>query len=350
MLATKIIYGIYNSVKNILKSAYNFLTNFSGWYKDNLLAIKENFAEIKYRFHNLSESNLKLGIYHLTQQNLTDAVIRFKLIDKFIKPGDNLANYWLGWSYFLKNDINKALYHLGRAGKEDNVGLEYFARNYSNCQEIPEAIWQQYRNIIADKWANINILENKETYLPSLFAQYILKNINNLPDNYNILEISTSIGMIGGEMRKRFPENFTLTGIEASENMLDIIKANNSFNDKIYDYLIHSSSQNFVANYSNIQTPEKKFDIVISFLGLSFTSTPDKYLNFIYSILRYDGYVAICFAAGSTTLYSTKKKEFVFDRATIEDSVTAEKLSLLEFREVILGINNKYYIYILKKL
>lgn len=315
-----------------------------------LLIIKENFTEIKYKFNNLSKANLNLGVHHLMQLNLTDAVIRFKLIDKLIDPSNEQANYWLGWSYFLKNNNDKALYHLNRAGKEDNIGLQAFIVDYANYSEVPADIWQQYMDIIAKKWSKINIIEDKEIHLSSLFAQCVLRNIDDLPNDYHIFEMGTNIGVIGIELRKRFPGNFTLSGIEASKNMLSTTEQLTYSDKYVYDHLICDSIQNFTDNDLSAQLLRKKANIVISFLGFGFTKKLEQYLDFIFSILEYNGYIAFCFAAESATSYSMKKKQFVFDKNTIDIFLATKKLVLLEFKEVKLGINNKYYIYILKKL
>lgn len=85
-----------------------------------LLKILEN---LRYKLSNLVESNLDLGAYHLRCRNYNNAIFRFKLVDKFLDPDNKLANYCLGWSYFIKQDYKQAINCLTKSAEADEVGL-----------------------------------------------------------------------------------------------------------------------------------------------------------------------------------------------------------------------------------
>lgn len=348
MLVTKIISGTYSSIKKTIKFTYNFFFDLPNLYRQQSLKIKDYFADIKYKLNNLAKVNLELGVYHLYKYNLNDAIIRFKLVDKFFKPGDLEANYWLGWTYFLKNNTNKAIHHLKEAVDEDKLGLMSFIKDTNNVSEIPEKIQQQYRDIIAIKWHYNTDFGSKKIYHPLQFIQRTLEQITYLPDNYRILEIGCNTGLIGAEIVKRFPDNLELIGIETSSKMIDIIRINEQEqNKRIYDQLLHSSLQNFIDNYSHLTA--NKFDIVVSFCGLNFTKTLDHYLAYIYSILNDLGYLAIYLPIGAKTLYSNEIKEFKLSVENVENYAIRNGLNLLFNEKLMLGINNKYSIFIFNK-
>lgn len=348
MIGSKILYGIYNSIKNGIISIFYFIRNFKEWYSIKLADFKNYINDFKFRFSNLSESNFELGMYHLYRQNLNDAIFRFKLIDKFFAPNDQRANYWLGWTYFLKNKLEKAIYHLEKSKDFDFINLKDFIQNYLNYNEVPPKIWQQYRNLTAENYFKDNFL-NDNINLPQVFIQKTLEKISNLPDNYSILEIGSNIGLIGNEIQKRFPDNFTLTGIESSEKMLELMSLYYT-DPQLYDHIIAATLQDFIIKSSNKEADNPKFDMIISFYGLTFSKELKNYFQYITTLLNAGGYFSLCIPTSNNTNFSLKRKEFIFNPAEIKDIILTSKLNLLYSEELILGNNNKCSIFICKKL
>jgi tetratricopeptide (TPR) repeat protein len=341
MLGTRMICGIYAGSKRGIKSCYYAIRNLPFWYKSKIKEFKYYIATFKYRLSHLSETNLELGMHHLHKQNINDAIIRFTLVDKFLNPNDRLANYWLGWCYFLKNNYKKAIYHLQKASYSDQVKLGQFLENYSNYVEIPAEIWRQYRDFTAQYYPTS--FRSDTINLPYSFIQKTMDKIVALPDSYSILELNSNIGLAGYEIRKRFPDSFTLTAIENSSAMNDLV---NLYYPKlnIYDQLINSPVKDFLHNTQN------KFDVILSFCGLSFTKDLKHYFECIYNISNNDGYFAFCLPVSKKTELSLKRKEFVFNSEEIKAAIDLSKFTTLGVNELSLGINNKYSIFICRKL
>jgi len=338
MLATKIIIGIYSTTTSGIKYVYNFIIDTPAWYRQNLLKIKEYIEDFKYKIKNLREANFKLGLYHLGKLNLNDAIIRFKLIDKFFNKGDVQANYQLGWCYFLKNNFQKASRHLKKAGAADSAQLGAFIENYSTYSEIPAAILQQSRDFLVNSKSYFDRFQDDKLYLPTVFVQETLDKISDLPDDYEILEINSGVGLVGVEIRKRLPDYFKLTGIEVSNKMLEVARLNN----EVYDELLNTSLTSFAQ-------VSLKFDIILSLNGLISARDFKSYLGDVNLLLADGGYFAFCLVAPAKNFNPLKAKEYLYISDEIKEACELNNFILLGVNELKLGINNKYYIYIYRK-
>ncbi|MEG8230918.1 tetratricopeptide repeat protein, partial [Candidatus Rickettsia tasmanensis] len=175
----------------------------------------------KYKFSHLAETNYQLGLDHLYRGNLNDALLRFKLVDKFFNPNDSKVYYQLGWVYFLKNNYRQAIEYLEKSNEKYKPIFINFLKNYKDITEIPQEICGKYRDLTAQYYPTI-FNNDKNIHLLYRFVNEALKQISDLPDNYSILELGSNIGLVGYEIQKRFPESFTLTGVEVSALMNEL--------------------------------------------------------------------------------------------------------------------------------
>ena len=102
--------GIFSKLVDYIKAGFAFVLRIPNLLKDQFFAIRENAARLRYNLKNFTETNINLGIYHLNNQNYNDAIFRFILVDKFLRPNDPFVNYWTGWAYFLKKNIRKRFF------------------------------------------------------------------------------------------------------------------------------------------------------------------------------------------------------------------------------------------------
>jgi predicted TPR repeat methyltransferase len=341
MLGSSIVIRIYNAIKNLVKNCYQFIFNSPQWIKTQIASFKAYIDDVRYKFHHIRDTNIELGIEHLYKRNLNDALIRFFLVNKFFAKGDEEANYWLGWVYLLKNNYAKAIEYLKLGRRFDVVSLGEFLENYQNYKEIPEDVWHQYRELVSSYYEE-RFTDSEKQNLYEIFVQKTLSQIKELPDYYNILELGSNIGALGYEARKRFPDSFTLTGVECSNSMnaLSLIYYSNN---KIYDQLMELSIKEFM-HESN-----KSFDVILSLCGFAFTKELTQYLHYVYTILNDSGFFALCLPADDITKISLERLEYVFNQQDVERAIVDSKLVLLSTEKLSLGINKKYSIFICKK-
>lgn len=341
MFGSRVVVSAYNSLKDKLKLCYQGITNFPRWYQRKILIFIHYFVDLKYKVKHIKETNLNLGLEHLHKNNLNDAILRFKLVEKFFAPKDPEANYWLGWTYFLKNNYTKALAHLLQSFEADQVKLGVFLQNYQNLTEIPQPIWRQYRNLTAPYYADKFYNHNK-LHLPYTFINKTITAITNLPDTYRILELGSNVGLIGYEVRKRFPDYFTVTGVESAKAM-NILAPLYYTNLNIYDQLIEASIPDFLQENSD------KYDVILSWNSLSFTKDLTKYFTLIYSSASPLGYFAFCLPIATAPSFSIGGKEFISTIEEINSALTQAKFIILSNEELELEKKSRYYMVVCKK-
>ncbi|WP_395476812.1 methyltransferase domain-containing protein [Rickettsia endosymbiont of Pantilius tunicatus] len=331
-----------SKIKDKIKHFCLTIINIPNFIKNKILEFKKYLNDCKYKMNHLSETNYELGLEHLYRGNLNDALLRFKLVDNFFSPNDSRVYYQLGWTYFLKNDYPKAIKYLEKSNEKYKTIFINFLKNYKNATEIPVEIWVKYRDLTAKNYPSI-FNNDKNIHLPYRFINESLKQITDLPDDYSILELGSNIGLVGYELEKRFPESFTLTAVEIS-NLMNDIQEEYYANLKIYDQIYNVSISEFLKQNSN------KFDIILSFCGLTFTKDLSAYFNVIYSSLNKDGYFSLCLPTNPNTHFSVKRKEFIFNLNEINNFLQKNNFVILTSEEIILAENNKYGIIVCKKL
>ena len=119
---------IYNFLKKLISSCYHFIINIPNWYKTKNKFCKAYISDFHNRLNNLSTTNLDHGIYHLNKLQLNDAILRFKLVTKFLDKENKVEHYWLGWCYFLKNNYEQASSHLAQADNTCEILLKDFVK------------------------------------------------------------------------------------------------------------------------------------------------------------------------------------------------------------------------------
>jgi len=328
-------------IKDKIKQYFLAIINIPNTIKNKITQFKNYLKDCRYKMNHLSETNYELGLDHLYRGNLNDALLRFKLVDKFFNPHDSKTYYQLGWTYFLKNNYSKAIEYLEKSNEKYKTIFINFLRNYKSANEVPQEIWGKYRDLTAKYYPNI-FNNDKNIHLPYRFVNDTMKQISDLSDNYSILELGSNIGLAGYEVEKRFPEGFTLTGVEISKLMTELQDTYYT-NLKIYDRIYDISINEFLKQNSN------KFDIILSFCGLTFTNDLGTYFSLIYSSLNEEGYFALCLPTAATTQFSVKRKEFIFNPKDINNVLQKNNFAVLALNEIILAENNKYSIIICKK-
>lgn len=86
---------------NIAEKLKENSSKFSKFMGEKFELAQEEFSNIKEKCNNLLETNLELGLKHLENGHLPEAIFRFRFINKFW-PNCFDAYYHLAYSLFLK--------------------------------------------------------------------------------------------------------------------------------------------------------------------------------------------------------------------------------------------------------
>lgn len=332
--------NIFSSMKNVIKSCLSGITQIPSWFKQQLFCLFNDIKNIRYSLKNLASSNMDLGIYHMQNGNFRDAIFRFKLVKRFFEPGNKIVRYRLGWVYFLKQDHKNAVIQLAKAEQEDEVNLLAFIKSIDSAQYIPSNIYSLYRDLTAQLF--IDKFNSNVVNIPKNLVLELNTNITDLPENYDILELGSNVGLLGNELQKRMQEQCSITAVETSSRMLEL--QNLYFPDRqLYDAIIHNPIGEFLENNS------KQYDIITSLDGLTFAKNLQETFANIFATLKPKGYFACVIGSSTATQLANSCSEFTYNSQKISVLLHDIGFNILSFKEINLEIKNNYAIFICRK-
>lgn len=309
-------------------------------FKKALNNTKERFLNFINKFYNITERNIQLGISHLKRGNISDAIFRFKFVDKFLDKDNKLANYWLGLCYLLNEKPEQATIYFAKAGDNDQLNFLEFTQNINAISSVPSVISSQRRNIKADDF--IDKFDDEEINLPQLLVMQFNKNALDLPQEYDVLELGSNIGILGKELNQRLQGKFNLIGVESSSEMLDI------YNDIYKEQSPYKKVHNVAVDQYLIRNDIKK-DVIFSLDGFSYEVDLSNYLLIIYNLLNLGGYFTFAVRTCTQPKLSINLLEFSYPKDKIIEQLEEIGFKILSFDTFILENKNKYTIFACKK-
>lgn len=327
----------FSSFSAKVKSFFAAILNSPIWVKNQICGLKNEFRNLYYHLNHMASSNMNLGVYHLYKRNYNDAIFRFQMVDRFLDPNNKKANYWLGWCYLLKGDHKKAIVHLTKAEKADDVKLLDFVRSIDKTKTIPEQIYKIHRDITAGSFVDRFFSETKS--LPKEMVMELNNNIDHLPKEYSILELGSNLGSLSFELNKRMQDKMHLTSTEISKELIHL--QSELFTKKSRaDELVESGILEF------FKKNKQKYDVICSLNGFAFDADLSKFFAKTTSILKKSGYFAFAvkLSKGETTLDSDL--EFAYNAKDLSNQLAKAKLQIISSKEISLEIKNNYSIFV----
>jgi hypothetical protein len=330
----KMVAGIFNFFISTIKNIVLGIINIPSVCINKVKEFRDYITNFKYKLSHFAESNFDLGIYHLHNLNLSDAIMRFKLVNRFSSTKNPLVDYWLGFAYYLKNNQVKALGYLEKTSAKESKELQNFLKNISICKEVPFAVWAQYRSLITRRMETASPIFSHENI--ELLVKTILKNIKMLPNDYKILEIGANLGLVGEEVKKRFPDSAFLVGVECGGRMYEELSQDHANYDKTI----------LNTEYEFLNAKKDKFDIILSVCGISYTGDLTRTFVNISHSLNSQGYFAFCVRAAESTGFVLDKKEFCYKEADVLTFLKKSNLNILHKEKLSIEKNNNYLIFL----
>lgn len=323
------IHKIVSKVRNIPLS-----------YNNQKIFFTKQIDILRYKLRNLRQVNIDLGMYHMKMGNFNDAILRFKLIDKFLSPSDPTVLYLLGWCYFYKKNYVQSLSNLLLAKEMDTIGFASFLQSYASVDTIPSGVWQKYRelNVQAEnkKW------ESKNLNIPRLFVKELCNSVEQLPERCQILDLGTSIGFVGSEMNQILSQNYYLTGVEDVEWMTNsdaFLKHDKS----IYNLMHKQTIQEF------LNTDTQQYDIITSLCSFGFSKNLHQYFVQIHRLLKLSGYLAVLLPTAHATKLNIDICSFEYNRSDVEEQLKLAGFEIVSINEWTLNKLSTYTMFIARK-
>ncbi|MBP7190005.1 MAG: methyltransferase domain-containing protein [Rickettsiaceae bacterium] len=330
--------SVAGGVTNTMNSVANLKNFFIEQYQD----LKLHIEKVRTNLDNLKDTNIDLAWYHIKQGNISDALVRFKIIDTLIAPNDKEVFYGIGWCYFLKKDKEKAISYLEKAGDEDKVGLKAFLENSAEVTQSPTKILDEYRRITSESYIKKWI--NYPKYLPRLLTKDLLSVVEELPKDCKILDLGCSCGFIGAEIDRTMQKNYTLTGVDNIEELTSYTKSIRDDKIRVYDKIVSMSAKQFLNS-----PEEEKYNIIFSFNSLDFAKNLDLYFSRITRILEKNGYLALLLQTDTQTIWNPFECRFIYSADEITAKLKLAELEILDIKEWRFPKTATYKMFIAKK-
>jgi predicted TPR repeat methyltransferase len=316
------------NIKNFLINIFLGISSSIKLMINYIINVPAHVKNIKAKLADLESTNLEIADYHLKNGNLNDAILRLKILARFITPGSPKAHYKLAWCYFIKNDFNTALENLDKCLDLDIYGLKIYIQTL-DPQEIPMQLLQEYKNLAQARYFEKFV--NKLLDLHAILIELMLQKVPNMPKKCQILDLGSYVGRNGEEIAKKMPKEYTLTGIEDSQAMLEQTRLTG-----VYDNAYNVGFEDFLLD------TETKYDIILSLNSLSFTKDTDIYFTNIHNALKSDGYFICAFKVGETSELDSNKVEFVYKKDDLEKSIISGKFMIIATKTVIFNSSTNY--------
>lgn len=318
---------IFSNISYILTTPVRMIKSIYSFY----LEILNAFASFVRHFTILRAANISLGKYHLQNNNLRDAALRFWIVDKFFAPGDCENLYWYSWVEIFRKNYSKAIKKLEN-NEFDKYNLQNYIQNLSTTNTIPFEIYNEYISL-SEKFFLGRYIDKKD--ISNIFLDEV---INNLPkewddekNSYKILESFSNPSIIS-EISKKLPLNNQIDAINYSCNIYDIAKEFNA-DSELY------SSLKKLDNY-DIEDSGNRYDIILSFDSLSFTLDLERYFSQLKNILNQDGKIIILLPKARFTKLQPDLNRFVYNEEFIINKIKLAELKLISIKSF--KINNKF--------
>lgn len=335
-------------IKNKLGNFFSSLSKLPEITANFIKNAKNDISVVREKLYNLKDSNIDLGIYHVRQGNYKDALFRFKIVNKFIAPGNKKALYWTGICYFFIGNYAKAKEFLEKVPEEDLYKIMDFVEKIEELEAgkiknlvLSDLLIEVFRDIKANKF--IDQFADKKINLIREIIVTLIDNIKDLPDQYKILELSANIGVLGYEIRKRMQDKFTLDSVEVSNDMI-MLQEKYFPRDTIYDNLANDSIANFLKAKN-----KDKYDVVFAFNGIYYNTDLSDFLGKIYKKIASNGYLVLVFKNRNKHVFDKNSLEFTYITSEVIEKITGKKFKILEQRKINFEKNNNYTIVVCYK-
>lgn len=209
---------------------------------------------------NLLNINIEIGLYHFYKGNISDAKLRFYLINIFYSHLP-IAWYNIGRCHFALGNTDKAYYYLMKAFKLDNNHEEtlYYIKKMKNPAEIenlPKNLIKQYFDYTGEYFVE-HWLIARQYRGHELIHMAITKVFSNNLTALDILDLGCGTGICGYFFKVNNVGRY-ITGVDISNRMLNIARGCCIKGKSVYNELIHTEITDFLRQEKNCQ-----YDVII---------------------------------------------------------------------------------------
>ncbi|MEQ9115599.1 MAG: methyltransferase domain-containing protein [Rickettsiales bacterium] len=277
---------------------------------------------------NLEKTNLNLGLYHLKNKNINDAILRFYIVS-ILNTQNPDAYYLMAKCYYIKRNISKAKKNISRClnlskDHKECKFLNKIITHHGEIEEVPESIIKEFYDSFAPNYDS-DLNESEGYFTPRDLASLARKTIKN-KEIKTILDLGCGTGMCGKHFKKHF-KDAKVIGVDLSHNMLSLARYKKLDKKPVYHELVNSSI------YSYLNKSSKKFDVVIACLSMHYKNAIQPDLKMVKKMLHAGGVICLAFEKNLINNHdktlSYGYENFCYNKKHIESEIDKSKLSIL---------------------
>ena len=294
------------------------------------------------KLKDIKKTNFDLAMEHYSLGNLNDAILRFKLVQKFA-PNDYLqSSYYIGRCYMEKGNFEKAISYLNQYQSTSHKSLQEEALYCIKLmQSQHEAISKIPDSIVAHNFDMLHAfyIKNPKSFsdgghsikfLYDNFREYAEK--NSIKISGNMLDLGCGIGVIGRSIIKDFQGISYIEGIDLSSKMIEHCKKLKGDNKKIYNKLSRKSVMRYLEGNVN-----KVFDIIFANDITTYNNNPQEILEKLYGITNKKSIICIIFKihdAEQDIIFDSIFEEFHYSEAFVRQAIQSSQWKITSEKNV----------------
>jgi predicted TPR repeat methyltransferase len=315
------------------------------WLKQ--LGISKNFFnDLKYGLQHMPENNFSLGIMHLANGDINDAILRFKLVRK-LAPEKKNPIFFLGRCYYEKFEFPKAMQYFMEyvdiGGKDLLEETEYcmnvINRKFDKIHAIPYSLLALSMDRLAesydDMFFNDQDIGNNERSIHDSYMNLLLDAVKRHNIKLNrVLEIGTYTGYLGKKF-KRFENDVEIIGMDISSKMKDKASSLRYQKEPVYAEVSNTDMATFL---STQDTSNMKYDLISIFDYFAFYTDLEKYFAQLKLLMYKNSMLAIIVNIDERIeSYSIGKavEQFFYNPEYVEKAATKAGLKLDKSQDII---------------
>lgn len=284
----------------------NKSTKFLGFLDNLYTRIKGFYQEVCSKSKNLSKTNYDLGMFHMKNGNLSDAIMRFKLVI-FMKGETGMLYYNLGRCYNSMDKQQKAEEALlkSKSFALDPVQImlvDYELAHLNASKYKPPAfiplpyVAEYFDNLARDLKSGTIAMPY---YGESMIIRTILAEVGS--NELNMLDLGSGFGRIAEFARKKL-NIAKITAIDISKEMANYANELMGDSEKVYDIVLNTDFTKY------LPTVEEKFDLITAIESFSYLGDLTSILKHCANALESKGHLVL-------SLPLSNAKQFHLDKS-----------------------------------
>lgn len=291
-------------------------------------------------------TNYKLGISHMHRGNISDAILRFRMVS-FLTPENPDAHYNLGRCFIMagENDNAKKQFEKTIQMKKNYAGVQY----QIDKLEKPESINNIPADIITEKCESIAESYNEEAQendlnRSSALVKLALANIEDKNPNLQVLDLGCGTGICGEILfSKEVTKN--ITGVDLCPEMLKATKRIKIDGTSVYDFLEKQEINDYLSKN------KKSFDLIISDDAFHYLGDMEKTASMLKKSLNAKSILAFTARENLSDGYKLdiSKDKFDYSSKYIKETLKKAGFEELQTKELEVTEGSIYNAFIFKK-